>query len=56
MIVVSDASPLVALARVSRLEILEQLFGRVLIPDEVHAELIAGSDGGEPFVSLSRSS
>lgn len=52
MIVVSDASPLVALSRVSRLEVLAQLFGRVLVPDEVHAELLAGSEDGEPFASL----
>ena len=42
MIVVSDASPLVALSRVGRLNILRQLYQRVIVPDAVHAELLAG--------------
>jgi predicted nucleic acid-binding protein len=52
VIVVSDASPLVALSRVSRLPLLERLFGRVIVPMEVHAELLAGAEDGEPFRSL----
>ena len=42
MIVVSDASPLVALSRVDRLDLLRQLYERVIVPDAVHAELLAG--------------
>ena len=39
MIVVADSSPLVALVNIHQAEILPQLFGSVLIPSEVLAEL-----------------
>lgn len=39
MIVVSDASPLNALVRIGHVEILEDLFGSVIIPPAVAAEL-----------------
>ena len=52
MIVVSDASPLVALSRVARLEILRQLYGRVVVPDAVHAELLAGEPEGGALRNL----
>ncbi len=39
MIVVSDASVLIALSKLNRLEILPALFGSVVIPPEVLAEL-----------------
>lgn len=43
MIVVSDSSPLIALARIGRLNLLAELYGRILIPAEVHHEVtIAG--------------
>jgi len=45
MIVVSDASPLIALARVNRLELLRALFGRLIIPDAVWNEIVlSGAD------------
>ncbi len=40
MIVVADSSPLVALVNIDAIEILPQLFGTVLIPPAVHAELL----------------
>ena len=39
MIVVSDTTPLISLMKASRLEVLQQLFGQVLIPTAVFDEL-----------------
>ena len=39
MIVVSDASPLIALARIDRLELLREMFGTLLLPDSVWNEI-----------------
>lgn len=45
MIVVSDSSPLIALARIGRLNLLASLYQRILIPSEVHHEVtLAGPD------------
>lgn len=45
MIVVADASPLIALARIGRLEVLNTLFGRLLLPEAVWREVVgAGLD------------
>ena len=41
MIVVSDAGPLIALAKVDRLNVLHELFDEVCIPLAVHRELFA---------------
>lgn len=45
MIVVSDASPLIALSAVARLELLRDLFGTVLIPGSVYAEVVQAGAG-----------
>ena len=42
--VVADTGPLIALARVERLELLQQQYGRVVVPLAVHAELALDSD------------
>lgn len=47
MIVVSDSSPLIALSAVGRLELLKDLFGTVLIPEAVYAE-VARTGAGLP--------
>lgn len=39
MIVVSDASPLIALLSVGRFDVLQKLFGEVLIPPAVYDEV-----------------
>ena len=39
MIVVSDTTPLISLLKISRLDLLEKLFGEVLIPAAVFNEL-----------------
>lgn len=43
MIVVSDASPLIALAAVGQVDLLHQLYATVLVPDAVHQEVTAQS-------------
>ena len=49
MIVVSNSSPLVALARISRLNLLASIYKRILIPAEVHHEVtVAGLAGWRP--------
>jgi len=40
MIVVSDTSPLLALADIGRLDLLRQLYGEVRIPQAVHDEIL----------------
>lgn len=47
MTVVSDASPLISLAAVQHLELLQQLYAEVLIPETVHHE-IAATDPSAP--------
>jgi predicted nucleic acid-binding protein len=47
MIVVSDTSPIVNLATIGRLDLLRQLFGRVVIPQSVYEE-IAVAGAGQP--------
>ncbi|MGD0698098.1 MAG: DUF3368 domain-containing protein [Terriglobia bacterium] len=45
MIVVSDSSPLVALARIGRLNLLASLYKRILIPVEVYDEVTVAGRG-----------
>lgn len=53
MIVVSDAGPLMALAKVDALDVLFRLFPKVLTPPAVHHELIAeGMRLGAPDATL----
>ncbi len=47
MIVVSNTSPIVNLAAVGRLDLLRQLYGKVVIPQSVHDE-IAVTGAGQP--------
>ncbi len=54
MIVVSDSSPLIALADVGQLRLLRDLFSTVLIPEAVYQEIVvqgAGSTGAEAVQS-----
>ena len=39
MIVVSDTTPLISLLKIDRIELLEKLFGQVLIPQAVFDDL-----------------
>jgi predicted nucleic acid-binding protein len=45
VIVVSDSSPLIALARIGQLGLLASLFDRILIPTEVHHEVTVAGRG-----------
>lgn len=45
MIVVSNSSPLIALARIGKLDLLASLYKRILIPAEVHHEVTVAGDG-----------
>lgn len=40
MIVVSDTSPLISFLKINRLDILEKLFGKIIVPEAVYAELV----------------
>ncbi len=42
--VVADTGPLIALARVARLELLRRLYERIVVPPAVHVELAVDSD------------
>lgn len=46
MIVGSDASPLIALDTIGQLELLRDVFGRVLVPEVVRDEVEQGADSG----------
>lgn len=45
MIVVSNSSPLIALARIGRLNLLASFYKRILIPPEVHHEVTVAGRG-----------
>lgn len=53
MIVVSDSSPLISLARANHTFLLPQLFGRVIVPEAVRAEL-ENAPSGAPELDLQR--
>jgi len=52
LIVVSDTSPVLNLARIGRLELLPSLFHQVLIPSAVYAELTASKRDLPPAIVL----
>jgi uncharacterized protein len=45
MIVVADASPLIALCRIGRLDLLRDVFGKLLVPDAVWQEVVVAGEG-----------
>jgi predicted nucleic acid-binding protein len=45
-LLVSNTGPLIALAGINRLDILQSLFQEVLVPGEVHQEIIEGGSHG----------
>jgi predicted nucleic acid-binding protein len=45
MLVVADSSPLIALCRIGRLELLHELFGKLVLPDAVWTEVVASDPG-----------
>lgn len=49
MIVVSDASPIISLATVGQLDLLQKLYGTVIIPQAVRNEIM-GEEEGHPGI------
>ena len=45
MKVVADASPLITLARVGHFDLLPSLYGTIIIPTEVHNEIVLAGAG-----------
>jgi hypothetical protein len=45
MPIVSNATPLIALSRIGRLDILRDLFQEVIVPEEVYGELVVRAKG-----------
>jgi predicted nucleic acid-binding protein len=45
MLVIADAGPLIALARIEHLSLLPTLFEQIQIPDAVHEEVVIGGTG-----------
>lgn len=56
MIVVSDTTPLISLMKIGRLNLIEQLFGEVQIPEAVYAELVSNSEYEKEAQQIQKSS
>ena len=54
--IVSDSGPIIAFSKIGRLDILRLLFGRVLIPDAVHDEVVVRGMGRPGADAVARSS
>ncbi len=52
--IVSNTGPLIALALIDRLDILQTLFQQVIIPDAVHRELLEGGGSGHGLPSYKK--
>ena len=48
MIVVSNTTPLIGLGRIGRFNLLADLFGQIIVPEAVRAELMAAGDADDP--------
>ncbi|GAK52041.1 hypothetical protein U14_03288 [Candidatus Moduliflexus flocculans] len=49
MIVISNSSPIIALSRIQRLDIFQQLFGKVIIPPIVYQEVAPEHKSGTQY-------
>jgi uncharacterized protein len=45
MIVISNSTPLIALAKINQLQLLKEYFGGILIPEEVYDEVVRRGSG-----------
>ena len=52
MIVVSDTTPLISLMKASRLDVLQKMFGEILIPEAVFEELTANNSFQEEAAQI----
>ena len=44
MIVVADTTPIISFAKINRFDILHRIFGEILLPEAVYAELTSNSE------------
>jgi len=56
MIVVSDASPLIALGRIGRLDLLREIFGTLVLPEAVWTEVVEAGTEKEGALKVAESS
>lgn len=56
MIIVSDATPIISLVKIESLEILGQMYGKVIIPQAVYDELVINTDFREEIDYINRCS
>ncbi|MBI4687873.1 MAG: DUF3368 domain-containing protein [Nitrospirae bacterium] len=53
---ISNTGPIIALALIDRLDILQTLFQKVIVPDAVHKELLDGGTSGNGIISYKKAS
>ncbi len=53
-VLVSNSGPLIALSGIDRLDLLDSLFGKVFIPEEVAQECLAGGAAGSGVASFQK--
>ena len=53
-VVIADAGPLIALARIEALYLLRQLFGRVFITTTVRVDILPGLKAGDSYCAQAR--
>jgi len=56
LVVIADAGPIIALSIVGRLDILGQLFGKVLVPEAVYGEVVVQGRGRPGALELAQAS
>lgn len=56
MIVVSDTTPIISLIKANRLDLLEKLYGTVLIPKAVYDELLSNDSYFEERLQIQETS
>ena len=55
MNVVSNSTPLIALAKINRLDLLEEYFREIFVPEEVYDEVVRRGEGMPGAVEVARS-
>jgi predicted nucleic acid-binding protein len=52
--IVADAGPIIAFVRIGRLDLLQEVFGELVIPEAVYADLVVKGKPGASDVERSR--
>ena len=55
-VVIANTTPIIALALIGKLDLLKQLYGEIIIPIDVQAEVLSGGTTGVGVAELQRSS